>query len=346
MIILGDIHFGIRNSNKFFAEVQQNFFKKTFFPYVLANKVKDVICLGDLLDSRTSISFTTLKILYEFLEWFEKNEVKFHSILGNHDQTFKESNKLSGIRELSQMFPNFHLIDKPEKMILKSQKFLMLPWICSENRDEVLEFLEQNDDPDSIVCGHLELAGFKMTENYLSEKSSIPIELLRNKKTVFSGHYHLSSQNGNIIYVGTPYQLTWNDADDKKRFFHHKNEFQEIEIKERIYHKIFYQKGISSQNDYRNLKGFAKIYVSEEELDLDYEKFLESFQKNNEFQNISSITVTNSPKENNIEIKNIDDPISILLKSIDSNETPKNLSKKDVKNSILEILEEVKREEK
>jgi DNA repair exonuclease SbcCD nuclease subunit len=346
MIITTDLHFGVRNSNKFFIQVQKEFFEGILFPFILGHGVKDVLHLGDLLDSRTSISFSTLKHLYDFLSWFDRNGVNFHSIMGNHDILLKNSAECSILRELSSNFSRFSLIDRPKRLEFRNQEFLAIPWICNEDSlGASIGFLESNCGPKSIVCGHLEISGFKVTENYISGKDSLPAEILRVPKKVFSGHFHLSGQNGNITYVGTPYQLTWNEAGNKKRFFHFDGkEFTEVENTGRIYHKIFWQKGVTDVQDFRGLKGFAKVYILEDSLDAAYEEFLKGLSEANEFQNITTVSLPGTQKDLSQGIGDIGDPVSILLDSVAAT-VPKGLSKDDIKKEILEILEELKKEE-
>ena len=37
---------------------------------------------------------------------------------------------------------------------------------------------------------------------------------------VYSGHYHMRSNKENIFYLGNPYEMYWNDVNDRDRGFH------------------------------------------------------------------------------------------------------------------------------
>jgi DNA repair exonuclease SbcCD nuclease subunit len=43
-------------------------------------------------------------------------------------------------------------------------------------------------------------------------------EFFRKFDTVMSGHFHHKSDDGQIYYLGTPYEIYWNDWEDKKGF--------------------------------------------------------------------------------------------------------------------------------
>ena len=48
--------------------------------------------------------------------------------------------------------------------------------------------------------------------------SGMENEIFKKFDTVLSGHFHHKSDNGNVYYLGTPYELTWQDYADKKGF--------------------------------------------------------------------------------------------------------------------------------
>jgi DNA repair exonuclease SbcCD nuclease subunit len=47
---------------------------------------------------------------------------------------------------------------------------------------------------------------------------------------VWSGHYHTRSDKGNITYVGTPYELTWQDCGDPRGFHIFDTESRKLEF--------------------------------------------------------------------------------------------------------------------
>jgi hypothetical protein len=68
-----------------------------------------------------------------------------------------------------------------------------------------------------IIMGHLEIAGFQTQKGRIMEKGTDP-KTLDGFPLVLSGHYHHRNSLGAIHYLGTPYELTWADADDPKGF--------------------------------------------------------------------------------------------------------------------------------
>ena len=147
---------------------------------------------------------------------------------------------------------------------------LLLPWICDENRTEVLEKVGSTEA--KVCMGHLELNGFEAHPGHVMQHGMDSNAFSKFKK-VFSGHYHMKSTKKNVNYLGNPYQLYWNDY-GCKRGFHvfdtetlkttfYKNPFD-------IFHKLYYNNGVTLPNE-EDLKGsYVKLIVENKG---DYAKF-------------------------------------------------------------------------
>jgi len=110
---------------------------------------------------------------------------------------------------------------------------LFLPWICDDNRDETMQMIKDTDA--QIVMGHLEVKGFTMYKGFTNFDHGLDRQIFDKFDCVYTGHFHHKSTQGNITYLGNPYQITWSDYGDKRGFHIFDTETREIEFIENPY---------------------------------------------------------------------------------------------------------------
>ena len=68
------------------------FFETQLFPYLLKNKVKDVVHCGDIVHNRNTIDLWILQELKtRFFKWFDDNNINLHLVVGNHDLYYRST---------------------------------------------------------------------------------------------------------------------------------------------------------------------------------------------------------------------------------------------------------------
>ena len=85
----------------------------------------------------------------------------------------------------------------------------------------------------------------------------LDMKVLDRYDIVMSGHFHHKSTNGNVTYVGTPYEMTWADFKDPKGFHIFDTTNREMEFIRNPYDmfvKIFYD---DTKQDFDWWKGYA-----------------------------------------------------------------------------------------
>ncbi|MNN18039.1 hypothetical protein D3C81_1312420 [compost metagenome] len=133
-------------------------------------------------------------------------------LVGNHDMHLKESIFPNSCNELLSGYDNITIHNEPGVVEVDGIKIDMIPWICRDNRKQVLDFIANSSN--NIAVGHFELAGFQYYRGMASQGEDA--HFLANYSQVWSGHFHTISKANHILYVGTPYQLTFGDADDDR----------------------------------------------------------------------------------------------------------------------------------
>lgn len=238
--LLGDIHIGARNDNLAFHNAFAKFYDKVFFSYLNEHNIRHVIQLGDIFDRRKYINFDTLHQSRQY--FFERLNKDYTSwmLVGNHDTYYKNTNVVNSPSMLLQNYHNITVVNTPTHVDFESVKFLMVPWICDENREKVYEVLERSTA--NVVVGHFEFDGFEMYRG-IPHHGTIQSNIVKNFEMVLSGHFHHRSTSGNVTYVGTPYEMSWSDYDDPKGFHVYNTDTRQLTFIEnpyRMFYKIHY----------------------------------------------------------------------------------------------------------
>lgn len=213
--ILGDTHFGCRSDLGLFHKHFDKFYDQLVADLIDQN-VKHVFQLGDLFDRRKYINFQTLKESKRyFFDRLKENNITLHTLVGNHDIFYRESLQVNTQSLVLGEYGNVWTYDKPTTQTFGNTTIDIIPWICRDNEKEIVDFIRASKS--DLCLGHFEIAGFAMYRGMESHEG-LSVEMFEKYEHVFSGHYHTRSQKGNITYVGTPYEMTWQDYGDPKGY--------------------------------------------------------------------------------------------------------------------------------
>ncbi len=226
--LITDQHFGARNDSVVFDNFFKKFYNECFFPEIDKRGIKTIFCLGDTFDRRKYISFNTLKNCRDY--WFDeikKRNIQLIMIVGNHDTTFKNTNDVNSPHLLLNDYDNITIYTNPTEYGIDGTSILLMPWICTENYNESMEAIKETKA--QILFGHFEIAGFQMYKGHANDEGFNP-KMFDKFDMVFSGHFHHRSSNGNIHYLGNPYEITWADYDDTRGFHIFDTSTRELEF--------------------------------------------------------------------------------------------------------------------
>ena len=343
--IITDTHFGARNDNDNFNEYFYQFYEGVFFPYLQTHNIKTVLHLGDLMDRRKYVSYKTAKDFRErFILPLKHLKVDFHCLVGNHDIYFKNTNDVNSLQELiGQTSNKFHLYADATEVNIGGLDILFMPWI---NQQNYIYSMGMIDETKAKVCmGHLEIKGFQMHKGQINDHG-YDKELFKKFHTVFSGHFHHKSDDGQIYYLGNPYEIYWNDYNDKKGFHIFDTETLELERivnPFRLHEKIYYD---DSQEDYNKhdvkkyLKKYVKVIVVNKKDLYKFDMFMERLLKANahEVKIVENFTDAGADNVSDDIVKYAEDTTTLLDKYIDELEI--DLDKDRLKNTMRGLYNE------
>ena len=222
--LVTDLHFGVRNDSEAFRRNQRRFYDELFFPMIRERKADEIVVLGDVFDKRRGINFASLTACREF--FFEPLKAhladgsnrRCRIIVGNHDSYYRDRLDINAIRLLVGKHDGIDVVEAPlAGTEVDGRKAVMLPWICQANEKRMMEIVAAADS-ETVLFAHLELKGFEMAKGFMM-KEGMNASVFGRFKSVYSGHYHQPSYEGNIRYLGSPYEMTWADAGSDRGFW-------------------------------------------------------------------------------------------------------------------------------
>lgn len=327
--IINDTHFGARSDSREFNDYFLRFYREIFFPELDKRKINTLFHLGDIVDRRKYINFTTLNSLrINFIEEAEKRNIDMHFVIGNHDIFYRNTNNINAMQETFSRHKNVHLYSEPTEIEVDGCKILFMPWINNTTLSSSIDAM--NNTKAQILFGHLEIKGFEMYRG-VSIQDGLDASVFGKFDIVASGHFHKKSHKGNIHYLGAPYQITWSDYDDHRGFHIFDTDTREFEYiinPFHMFHKVLYNdKDTTIENllakDFSHLKNtYVKVIIQNKENPYWFDLWL------NKIYFVQPIEVTIVEDHQNMDtlsdediLSHAEDTMTVLLKYVKNLET-------------------------
>ena len=338
--IITDQHFGCRKNSKVFHDFFLKFYNDVFFPTLEKEGITTIVDMGDTFDSRKGVDFVSLEwAKNNYYDKLQELGITIHTIIGNHTAYYKNTNDLTGVGLFLREYDNVKIYPETEEVIIDNTKFLFVPWINSENQEKTFQLIEETDSP--CVMGHLELNGFMATRGHFME-NGMDSSIFDKFDRVYSGHYHMRSNKENIFYLGNPYEMYWNDVNDRNRGFHlfdtNTLEHKPINNPYQLFHNLYYEDTPHQMLDITKYdQKIVKVIVRKKSDPKKFEKYIDKLYSSNlaELKIVENFDFTEGEE---FEADESEDTISLLNRYIQESEV--DLDKSVITNILQDVYKE------
>ena len=338
--IITDQHFGARKNSKLFHDYFLKFYEDIFFPTLIKEGITTIVDMGDTFDSRKGVDFVSLEwAKNHYYDRLEELGITVHTIIGNHTAYYKNTNDLTGVGLFLREYDNVKIYPEAEEVRIDKTNFLFVPWINAENQEKTFELIEESDSP--CVMGHLELNGFMATRGHFME-NGMDSNIFDKFERVYSGHYHMRSNKDNIFYLGNPYEMYWNDVNDRNRGFHLFDTdtlvHTPVNNPYQLFHNLYYEDTPHQMLDITKYdQKILKVIVRKKSDPKQFEKYIDKLYSSNlaELKIVENFDFTEGEE---FEADESEDTISLLNRYIQESEVDLD------KSVITEILQDVYKE--
>lgn len=195
-VLISDIHFNLKTREVAGAALRMALIEaeKHNVPLILG---------GDTHDTKAILRGECIKTIVSILK---NAKVPVKVLVGNHDKIHEKSNE----HALEFLRPYVDLIDSTRVMDAHFRETIgFIPY--QSTNEAFLEELSQFRKGSLVIC-HQGFKGAYMGE-YTKDDSSVDCKKVEDYR-IISGHYHRHQNIGTVTYIGTPYTITFAEAND------------------------------------------------------------------------------------------------------------------------------------
>lgn len=184
------------------------------------NNIKHVVFCGDLFQERQKIQVLAYHNTYRILKKFP--ELQIYLLLGNHDLWYYEKWDVSSVFPLEAL-PNVNVIGDIKTINIAGLDIDFLPF----THDPLTVIKERFSEKSKVLCAHIAVDGATLNFHHRTKSEvsiefendmvSVGVDMFDGWDKVFLGHYHGAQKLNHFVeYIGSPLELTFNEAFQKK----------------------------------------------------------------------------------------------------------------------------------
>ena len=205
-LVFTDIHFGLKSNSLTHNKDCENFIDWAI-DLAKEHNCETGFFLGDWHHHRASLNLQTLNYSLRSLEKLNDAFDTFYFIPGNHDLYYRDKRDIHGV-EWAKHLPNIVICND----WFEKDNVAIVPWLVGDDYKKLIKIKAK------YMFGHFELPHFKMNALVeMPDHGTVKSEQMANVGHVFSGHFHMRQQRGNITYIGNCFPHNFADAGDDQR---------------------------------------------------------------------------------------------------------------------------------
>lgn len=279
-------------------------------------KIQNILFCGDLFHDRQKMDIPTYQRTFEiFTKYLSgENHPNIYLLLGNHDMWYSDKWDVSSVFPLAAI-NGVIVVDKPCVLTIDGYEVGFLPY--THNPIEDLKKITIKDKY-KLLCAHCAVDGAvwnlrtgttaDVSIEHDGDMVKITPDVFSDFDRVFLGHYHGEQKlNKKVEYVGSPLQLSFGEAFEKKHIVVFDMETHETEYIKNTFspeHYIIPEKQIDK---YQLENNFVRIMVD----DIASSEVIQ-MKTNILKKNVLGLDIKQTPKKIEEEIQSMADAKSIL----------------------------------
>lgn len=275
-VIITDTHFGVKNNSMTWFTSQSDFIYKQLIPYIKTiNDEVRLIHMGDVFDSRSTISIYIAKKVRQIFKDLSKLCDDIVIVAGNHDFYSPNTDEYDSLSLVLNNIENIKLVRK-ESYFIDNQLFI--PWYEWDKID-INSYNEIQNGEVYYVFAHT---------NIVDIDPGINKDIM-----VFSGHMHRPYINGNRYNLGSCYSLDFSDCNSERGFYVLYND-KRLEFIPNKYSIRFWRLKNEAIFDENNFKewDYIELYITQSNMaNSEYLTKINEYTKN--FKNVWVIPMSN-----------------------------------------------------